>query len=116
MSFNGALVDCKNKEISCFLCLEDMVSVFELLIEPIDDERDFYIELKFVYDIKQYDKPVLLHEDGLLPYCHVYDVTDNNNDKNPIVQLRRYAGVITIKKVENWKSYVDYNSIELPLF
>lgn len=104
MRFGDTIVDCKDKEISCFLCLEDMVSIFELILEPFVYEEDeahgmdmkFFIELRYVYDQKHYDKPVFLNENGLLPYCNIYDVTNNNNDKNAIAHISRYAGVVSV--------------------
>lgn len=126
LRLGNTVIDCQTKEISCFLCLEDLVSEVELILErdeedmDVDEYRgggghediwggggkkpDFFIELRFAYDPKQYDKPVLFDEQGFVPYCNIYDVTANNNDKNAIAHVSRYAGVLSVRmssEVEN---------------
>lgn len=111
MRLGNTVIDCQTKEISCFLCLEDLVSEVELILEREEDadighediwggggkKPDFFIELRFAYDPKQYDKPVLFDEQGFVPYCNIYDVTANNNDKNAIANVSRYAGVLSVR-------------------
>ena len=111
MRLGNTVIDCQTKEISCFLCLEDLVSDVELILEredsghgdeyesSVDKKSDFFIELRFAYDPKQYDKPVLFDEQGFVPYCNIYDVTANNNDKNAIAYVSRYAGVLNVRMV-----------------
>ena len=113
MRLGNTVIDCQKKEISCFLCLEDLVSDVELILEREEDvdighediwggggkKPDFFIELRFAYDPKQYDKPVLFDEQGFVPYCNIYDVTANNNDKNAIAHVSRYAGVLSVRMV-----------------
>jgi len=116
MRLGNTVIDCQKKEISCFLCLEDLVSEVELILERdeysggdednwdgADKKRDFYIELRFAHDPNQYDKPVLFDEQGFVPYCNIYDVTANNNDKNVIAHVSRYAGIVNVRMsgVEN---------------
>lgn len=104
MRLGNTVIDCQKKEISCFLCLEDLVSEVELILEREEDDvdvdgekkRDFYIELRFAHDPNQYDKPVLFDDQGFVPYCNIYDVTANNNDKNVIAHVSRYAGVLSV--------------------
>ena len=122
MRLGNTVIDCQKKEISCFLCLEDLVSDVELILEREEDadvgnednwagddkKRDFYIELRFAHDPNQYDKPVLFDEQGFVPYCNIYDVTANNNDKNAIAHVSRYAGILSVRMigVENVQAIV----------
>ena len=114
MRLGNTVIDCQKKEISCFLCLEDLVSEVELILEREEDadighediwdgaggkKSDFFIELRFAHDPKQYDKPVLFDEQGFVPYCNIYDVTANNNDKNAIANVSRYAGILSVRMV-----------------
>jgi hypothetical protein len=120
MRLGNTVIDCQKKEISCFLCLEDLVSDVELILEREEEDmdeyrdgggnednwdgggkkRDFYIELRFAHDPNQYDKPVLFDEQGFVPYCNIYDVTANNNDKNVIAHVSRYAGILSVRMVD----------------
>lgn len=109
LRLGNTIIDCQKKEISCFLCLEDLVSEVELILEREEDpdtdadgyggdkKPDFFIELRFAHDPNQYDKPVLFDELGFVPYCNIYDVTANNNDKNAIAHVSRYAGIISVR-------------------
>ena len=110
MRLGNTVIDCHKKEISCFLCLEDLVSDVELILEREEDDADldadgygggkkpdFFIELRFAHDPNQYDKPILFDEQGFVPYCNIYDVTANNNDKNAIAHVSRYAGVLSVR-------------------
>ena len=115
LRLGNTIIYCQKKEISCFLCLEDLVSEVELILEREEDpdtdadgyggdkKPDFFIELRFAHDPNQYDKPVLFDEQGFVPYCNIYDVTANNNDKNAIAHVSRYAGIISVRMagVEN---------------
>lgn len=119
MRLGNTVIDCQTKEISCFLCLEDLVSEVELILEreeeDVDDDNwdgyragrgkkpDFFIELRFAHNPNQYDKPVLFDDQGFVPYCNIYDVTANNNDKNSIAHVSRYAGIFSVRmdEVEN---------------
>ena len=120
LRLGNTVIDCQKKEISCFLCLEDLVSEVELILEREEDadighentdadgyggdkKPDFFIELRFAHDPNQYDKTVLFDEQGFVPYCNIYDVTANNNDKNAIAHVSRYAGVLSVRMagVEN---------------
>ncbi len=116
MRLGNTVIDCQKKEISCFLCLEDLVSEVELILEreeeddvDVDGEkkRDFYIELRFAHDPNQYDKPVLFDEQGFVPYCNIYDVTANNNDKNAIAHVSRYAGVLSVSMASGVENRTD---------
>jgi hypothetical protein len=116
MRLGNTVIDCQKKEISCFLCLEDLVSEVELILEreeeddvDVDGEkkRDFYIELRFAHDPNQYDKPVLFDEQGFVPYCNIYDVTANNNDKNAIAHVSRYAGVLNVTMASGVENRTD---------
>ena len=115
MRLGNTVIDCQKKEISCFLCLEDLVSEVELILEREEDDvdvdgekkRDFYIELRFAHDPNQYDKPVLFDEQGFVPYCNIYDVTANNNDKNAIARVSRYAGILSVSMTSGVENRTD---------